>query len=111
MKTPNTPGFTADRSLPRSSRSFAGRAGFARSLHGFDVTPATMKDGKLEWIDCNGFPEGSYCKECGATGPGSAVCCPDDYCVVIDKTPSMGGRWPSRAFAGLGSSNLGIRDR
>ena len=91
MRTLHVPGFTADRSLPRSGNGYVAKASFGRRSQTLTVTPATMKNGTLEWIDCNGFPEGSYCRECGATGPGSVVCCPDDYCVVIDKTPSKGG--------------------
>jgi len=52
---------------------------------------ATRKDGKVEIIDCNTFPENNFCRECGNTGPDAAVCCPDDYCSIIDKRDPFTG--------------------
>jgi hypothetical protein len=80
------PGFTAEAALYKGTRNYRTMA-VVPAVSGV-LMPATARDGKLEWIDCDDFPNNQVCRECGNTGPGSAVCCPDDYCVVIDKTPS-----------------------
>ena len=97
------PGFTAETALHAASRKY--RAGHAHStaFRASHLTPATAKDGKLEWIDCRDFPDGLYCRECGNSGPGSVVCCPDDFCAIIHKRAVIGGgAWPMR----VGARNL-----
>jgi len=91
MNIMNMPGFTAETSLYPANRNYRATAAAPAGPVAGTLTLATMKDGKLEWIDCNDFPANNYCRECGNTGPDSAVCCPDDYCVVIDKKPHAGG--------------------
>ena len=101
MNSLRVPGFTAEAALHASSRTYRSLGGAHTTLGAGALTPATAKDGKLEWIDCNDFPANNFCRECGNTGPDAAVCCRDDYCVVIDKTPRVGGRhWGSRFTAG-----------
>lgn len=89
---PPLPGFTAEAAL-HSGRGRGYRAGPAPSpvAGAGTLMAATAKGGKLEWIDCNGFPDNITCQQCGNSGPGSVNCCPDDYCVVIDRAPVVGG--------------------
>lgn len=104
MDTMSIPGFTAEATLYMARRNYRATA-TAPIVSGVgELTPATRKNGKLEWIDCNGFPENNYCRECGNTGPQSFVCCPDGYCVVIDKTPlTVGKIWDYRAYRDYGA--------
>jgi hypothetical protein len=92
MNTIKMPGFTAETSLYRGNRNYCAIAVTATVPEAGTLTPATRKNGKLEWIDCNDFPANNWCRECGNTGPDAAICCPDDYCVIIDKTPLTGGK-------------------
>jgi hypothetical protein len=95
------PGFTAEAALYTAGRNYrttggTSTGGTSTAPGANPLTPATRKNGTLEWIDCNDFPANNWCRECGNTGPDAAVCCPDDYCVVIDKTPfepPTRGRW------------------
>ena len=87
MNKMNMPGFTAEASLYMANRNYRAIAVTPTALGEGALTLATRKDGNLEWIDCNDFPANNFCRECGNTGPDAAICCPDDYCVVIDKTP------------------------
>ncbi len=92
MNTINLPGFTAENSIYKGSSNYRAMAA-SHTVSGAGIlTPATRKNGTLEWIDCNDFPANNWCRECGNTGPDAAICCPDDYCVIIDKTPSSGGK-------------------
>jgi hypothetical protein len=86
------PGFTAETALHTGWRNYRAKAASDAGVRVGALTTATRKNGKLEWIDCNGFPENNYCRECGNTGALSITCCPDDYCAVIDKTPIEGGK-------------------
>lgn len=92
------PGYTGEATLRHRTRgnyrSWVARADISEAT---SLTFATAKDGRLEWIDCNDFPEGSYCRECGNAGPDSVVCCPDDYCAIIDKRGLVRGTQFGRA--------------
>jgi hypothetical protein len=70
---------------------------------GVAVTPALGIFNPTDWIDCNQFPENITCKECGNTGPGSVVCCPDNNCVVIDRNPRISAT--NSALSGILRSN------
>jgi hypothetical protein len=90
MNSIRVPGFTAEASLCTANRNYRAMAATRTVLRVGALTLATKKDGKLEWIDCNDFPANNFCRECG--NPDGLVCCPDDYCVVIDKTHLTGGQ-------------------
>ncbi|NOT83572.1 MAG: hypothetical protein HOP02_02085 [Methylococcaceae bacterium] len=92
MNIMNMPGFTAEASLHTANRNYRAIAATFTALRAGALTLATRKNGKLEWIDCNDFPANNFCRECGNTGPDAAICCPDDYCAVIDKNPLAGGQ-------------------
>jgi hypothetical protein len=101
MTSTRMPGFTAEATLYTAARGYRAIATAPDDLRADTLTLATAKNGNLEWIDCNDFPANSYCRECGNTGPDSAICCPDGYCVVIDKTPRAGGTiWGLHVTAG-----------
>jgi hypothetical protein len=79
------PGFTAESTLSRAGRRYRAVATTSTILGSNALTPA-LKNTEPTWIDCNDFPNNITCRECGITGPGSVVCCPDDYCAVIDRS-------------------------
>jgi hypothetical protein len=102
MNATRIPGFTADAALYRTSGTYRTMAATPIVLAEHALTLATAKDGNLEWIDCRDFPSNIICRECGNTGPDSAVCCPDGFCAVIDKTPfTGGGNWRLHGTVGV----------
>lgn len=86
MNTGRIPGFTAEATLYAAGRTYRSTAGSA-TAGANALSPARAIAAEPDWIDCNEFPANNWCRECGNTGPDAAVCCPNDYCVVIDKTP------------------------
>jgi len=87
----NIPGFTAEAALNRATTNYRRLAGAANSLPSARaLAPALKKNAEPGYIDCKDYPYGSFCKECGATGPDSAVCCPNNYCIINNPPDERG---------------------
>jgi hypothetical protein len=93
MNTIKMPGFTAEASLNRASRNYSGMAAIPTILGIGALTLALDNDPELGYIDCNDFPNNITCRECGNTGPGSVICCPNDYCIVNNPPEARGRNW------------------
>lgn len=106
MGTGRFPGFTAESTIHKGRTIYRFSVATPHLGHSSMVAPAAQRSsGDLKWIDCNDFPDNNYCRECGNSGPDAAVCCPDDYCVVIDKRRIVAG------WGWGGGIGLGIRTR
>jgi len=94
MKTARLPGFTAEAAVRRLIAFYRATAASKSAAGG--LVAALPIGVEPDWLDCNQWPEGDYCIECGSTGPGSLRCCRNDYCVVIDRRLWWAG---ARGFA------------
>ena len=91
----SVPGFTAEASLARTRVHYHAMAAKSDAIRAADLELALYTDPSVPVpdVDCNTFPDGSTCNECGATGPGTLNCCklakkgPAD-CVVKPYTPN-----------------------
>jgi hypothetical protein len=87
----SSPGFTAEASLYDTTRHYRATA---RTAAGADLNLALFIDPThpVADVDCNTFPDGITCNECGATGPGTFNCCAlarkGSDCVVVPYKPS-----------------------
>jgi hypothetical protein len=82
------PGFTADASL-YGSRLYRVFARDANSGGRFIPQLRVGGVGPLNVVDCNDYPEGVYCIECGSIGTGSIRCCRNTQdCLVLPPLPN-----------------------
>ncbi|HYJ87643.1 MAG TPA: hypothetical protein VEW46_16390 [Pyrinomonadaceae bacterium] len=95
------PGFTAEATLRRSDRNYNAKAVAHNALRSSTLTLALDDNPKLGYVDCKEFPNGSFCRECGATGPDSAICCPNNYCIINNPPEERGRNWGLRNVLGI----------
>ena len=90
----SAPGFTAEASLYLTKRSYRAVSAMPDAIGAADLKLALFIDptNPKPDVDCNTFPDGITCNECGATGPGTFDCCKlagkgSGKCVIIPYKP------------------------
>ena len=75
------PGFTAENALNRNNPNYRAAA-VNKMTFGLNSLRPSLKNKELGYVDCKEWPNNLFCRECGATGPDSAICCPNNYCII-----------------------------
>jgi hypothetical protein len=94
------PGFTADAVLSDRAANYRANAAASVVSKFGQVTLALDNDPKLGYVDCKEWPNNLFCRECGATGPDSAICCPNNYCIINNPPEERGHKFDFRSVMG-----------
>lgn len=96
------PGFTAEATLYGGSRNYRAVAAVPTVMRSSSLMLALDNDPKLGYVDCKEWPNNLFCRECGATGPDSAICCPNNYCIINNPPEERGTNFGSHGIVGKG---------
>ena len=97
------PGFTAETVLNDRAANYRANAAASVMPNAGHLTLALDNDPKLGYIDCKEYPNNVSCRECGATGPDSAICCPNNYCIINNPPEERGHKFDFRSVVGKGA--------